>query len=58
MSNGKGPPDKWADFQSDGMTSAEVLNQLNQLAQQGYLGPVIYLQCEDGGYVFVGGYTH
>ena len=57
MSNGKGPPDKWVSFDVEGLTSAEVLEQFNQLAQQGFIHPVIEIQCIDGRYVFVGGYS-
>jgi hypothetical protein len=50
------PPDKWAKFKSDGLTSDQVLSHLNDLAQQGYASAAVAVTCADGNFVFVGGY--
>lgn len=58
MPNG-GPPDKWTKFQVDNpqLTSDEVLDKLNELAEQGFNSVATTVQCQDGLFVFVGGYA-
>jgi len=52
-----GPPDKWVGFNTFGLGSDEVLVRLNRLAQQGYYTAAVAVNCTDGPFVFVGGYT-
>lgn len=57
MSNGKGPPDKWVKFSTEGMGSDDVLLELNKLAAQGFSSAAVSVSCTDGLFVFVGGYS-
>jgi hypothetical protein len=51
------PPDKWTKFSLLGLDSDAVLTMLNELAAQGYYTAAVSVQCSDGPYVFVGGYS-
>lgn len=56
MPNGQGPPDKVIKFSTQGLSSQNVLNKLNDLANQGYSTFAVGVNCTDGPFVFVGGY--
>ena len=50
------PPNKWTKFPADNLTSDEVLNELNALADQGYYSAALAKDCTDGSFIFVAGY--
>jgi len=52
-----GPPDKWTDFKADGLTDQQVLDEVNKLAKIGYYTAAFALECTNGKFVFVGGYS-
>jgi len=51
-----GPPNKWTKFSADNLTSDQLLDELNALADQGYYSAAVAMDCTDGVFIFVAGY--